>query len=62
MRIPTDCEEEISMLKVYWGVRLGSHHGKEGSRTRLSEELTSEIVSMEASDNTVRSFEAGVIL
>lgn len=62
MRIPTDCEEEISMLEVYWGVLLGSYHGKEGSRTRLREELTSETVSMEASDNTVRRFETGVIL
>ena len=41
---------------------MGSYHGKEGSRTRLREELTSETVSMEASDNTVRRFEAGVIL
>lgn len=61
MKIPTECEEEISMSEVYWGVLLESYHGKEGSRTRPREELTSETVSIEALDNTVRSFEVGLI-
>lgn len=47
--------------QVYWGVLLESYHGKEGSRTRPREELTSETVSIEALDNTARSFEVGVI-
>lgn len=54
MRIPTDCEEE----ECSWSHTME----KEGSRTRPREELTSETVSIEALDNTVRSFEAGVIL